>query len=347
MGKRNKKSKNKIKHLEAADNYKNQRPSNTVDRQSEVWNDPFDKYVSWMSDIKFKISKIEDNLNRMSTGGDDGKKGMEELKAVVGAKEKELADCHAEMDVQQQSVRLIERQFDLYRSKVLVAEDLQPSADKLYRLIEFLQSLYQLALSFYNEQLELDPTSINIALTAQFLAKYNISLSKINLEKWSQITYTLKESGCITDIEVIRLFTKQRLDLNDQIMLFQNILYREILQPYTHSSVLLYEELRQLDRFGGANDEIAAKAASVFDQVQKKLLYCLQPEYGLRIQYLPLFEDYNKYGQMVRVMGGVAPSALYRNVEGLGKNYIIEIKQYGIGWSSDEEIAKTEIVIKK
>jgi len=346
MRKRNKKSKYKIKHFESADNYTNQRPINTVDSQSETWNDPFDKYGSWMSDIKFKISKIEDNLSLMSIHGDDGKKGMEELKAALGEKGKELADRNIEIAAQQQAVSELKGQLDFYTSKVLIADNLQPSADKLYRLIDFLRSLYQLALAFYEEQLELDPTSINIVRTAQFLAKYNISLSKINLERWSQITYTLKESGCITDKEVILLFTKQPLSSEKKIKQFQNILFRELVHSYIHSSVLFYEELRQLSRFTGVNDDISAKAASVFDRGQKKLVHSLEQEYDLRIHYVPLFEDYIPYNHVVKVMGGVMPSTLYQNVEGLGKNYVIEIKQYGISWS-DEEIAKTDIVIKK
>lgn len=286
-----------------------------------------ERFYTAVSNMAVKLDKIEDKLSSLSSrGAEENMATIENLRADLIKKESDL------------------EKLSFYPGRILRADQLQDSANRLYLFIELLESVYRQAVAFYDEQSGLGVEEKPVYYTAQFIAKYTSTVPCLSMGKWRQICTELKETGCILDPDLFRVFS-QKGSASEEDRQLLIMACREFVDTYINASLILCEELKNLNRFTGLDDAISGKDAHSFERLRAEIVHHAEVNLRLKVNYLPLFGNPREYSR-VKVVGD-APGLLYRNLNNLQRDQVIEIKSYGIYGIRDQETVETKVVTKK
>ncbi|MGB8193114.1 MAG: hypothetical protein WCF67_14395 [Chitinophagaceae bacterium] len=308
----------------------------------------------------FKITAIEARLANIETKIDNhfkqdaaDKNDLAELRAYKIKTAEDIATQHTNIQIFKQKndasllqISDLKKEKEFYTSRTVKAGELQQTASHLCRLIDFLQGVNKQALDFYNESFSIQGNNRDVQLISQILTKYNSSVPLLAVGKWHQVCTNLKESGITAEKELVRLFNQQYISNEDKLKQLQRNIYRELLEAYVNASLILCEELTNLDMLGGPNPALNTKARQQFGNLSEEIRKLSHQYADLEINYVPLFSNYEGYAQFIKVISEV-PGMLYQNIREVERNHIVEVRFYGFKRVNDFESPETKVIIQK
>jgi outer membrane murein-binding lipoprotein Lpp len=216
-----------------------------------------------------------------------------------------------------------ENQYLKYSEKVILVDFLEPYAKIVSDYYNYCQCGYYKAIEFYKSINHSD--SELVSLISQFLVKFYSSIPE-KTTHWIGVTQEIKDRKATTNNDLIRSL-KQIENNEEKSKEFKRLLIKEVLEKYTSSIFILSEELSKLSKFYDGN----ASAVKDFEQffINFKLeLHNKSKAVGLDLNYVPLFENYEKYAAFTKSVNQ-ACSLPYTNIKSISKDTVLEIISYG------------------
>lgn len=219
----------------------------------------------------------------------------------------------------------IEGEYLKYSEKVIFVDYLEPYAKATYDYYNFCLSGYTKALEYFQKLNHSDSEIVSIV--SQLLVKFNSNIpNKTN--HWVGVINEIKDSKATANIDLIRSL-KQIPNNEEKSKEFRRILLKEVFEKYSSSIFILTEELSNLSKF--TND--SASAVKDFEQFFtrfKSELHSKSKTIGLDLNYVPLFEHYEKYAAFTKLANQTC-SLPYKNIKNIPKDSVLEIINYGFG----------------
>lgn len=219
----------------------------------------------------------------------------------------------------------IESEYLKYFEKVIFVDYLEPYAKATYDYYNFCLSGYIKALEYFQKLNNSDSELVSIV--SQLLVKFNSNIpNKTN--HWVGVINEIKDSKATANIDVIRSL-KQIPNNEEKSKEFKRILLKEVFEKYSSSIFILTEEFSNLSKF--TND--SASAVKDFEQFFtsfKSELHSKSKTIGLDLNYVPLFEHYEKYAAFTK-LANQSCSLPYKSIKNITKDSVLEIINYGFG----------------
>lgn len=219
----------------------------------------------------------------------------------------------------------IEGEYLKYSEKVIFVDYLEPYAKATYDYYNFCQTGYIKALEYFQKLNHSDSELVSIV--SQLLVKFYSNIpSKTN--HWVGVINEIKDSKATANIDLIRSL-KQIPNNEEKSKEFRRILLKEVFEKYSSSIFILTEEFSNLSKF--TND--SASAVKDFEQFFtsfKSELHSKLKTIGLDLNYVPLFEHYEKYAAFTK-SANQSCSLPYKSIKNITKDSVLEIINYGFG----------------
>jgi hypothetical protein len=273
---------------------------------------------------------------------------LKEKEGAIAEQLNQIANFEKTYKTQEVTISNLQKEIDYFSDKIIKTPHLQAIGRGFSQYIEKLQSVPIAATDFYNECLVVEKDSLNTETVRKMIEKYNIGTLPMasSLGKWAQIMNLLKNTGCISDAILCQKLTRESLTNDEQKKLIREYIFRDLLNQYINNTLLLSEEMSNLHRFSGVQDQRAKAATHKFKPIVLQLLQQARQDANLEINYVPLFESYEKYTEFVREVDD-EPGNLYQIVKELNRNDVIEVKSYGFKIINGFETTETKVIIKK
>jgi len=219
----------------------------------------------------------------------------------------------------------IEGEYLKYSEKVIFVDYLEPYAKATYDYYNFCQTGYIKALEYFKKLNHSDSELVSIV--SQLLVKFYSNIpSKTN--HWVGVINEIKDSKATANIDLIRSL-KQIPNNEEKSKEFKRILLKEVFEKYSSSIYILTEEFSNLSKF--TNDSTSAvKDFEQFFKSFKSELHSKSKTIGLDLNYVPLFEHYEKYAAFTKLANQTC-SLPYKNIKNIPKDSVLEIINYGFG----------------
>gem|GEM_PF-2325651 len=219
----------------------------------------------------------------------------------------------------------IESEYLKYSDKVIFVDYLEPYAKATYDYYNFCQTGYIKALDYFQKLNHSDSELVSIV--SQLLVKFNSNIpNKTN--HWVGVINEIKDSKATANIDLIRSL-KQIPNNEEKSKEFKRILIKEVFEKYSSSIFILTEELSNLSKF--TNDSTSfVKDFEQFFMSFKSELHAKSKAIGLDLNFVPLFEHYEKYAAFTKLANQTC-SLPYKNIKNLSKDSVLEILNYGFG----------------
>jgi len=219
----------------------------------------------------------------------------------------------------------IESEYFKYSEKVIFVDYLEPYAKATYDYYNFCQTGYIKALEYFQKLNHSDSELVSIV--SQLLVKFDSNIpNKTN--HWVGVINEIKDSKATANIDLIRSL-KQIPNNEEKSKEFKRILLKEVFEKYSSSIFILTEEFSNLSKF--TNDSTSAvKDFEQFFTSFKSELHSKSKTIGLDLNYVPLFEHYEKYAAFTKLANQTC-SLPYKNVKNITKDSVLEIINYGFG----------------
>ena len=219
----------------------------------------------------------------------------------------------------------IEGEYLKYSEKVIFVDYLEPYAKATYDYYNFCQSGYLKALE-YSQKLNHSDSEL-VSIVSQLLVKFNSNIpNKTN--HWVGVINEIKDSKATANIDLIRSL-KQIPNNEEKNKEFKRIVLKEVFEKYSSSIFILTEEFSNLSKF--TNDSTSAvKDFEQFFTRFKSELHSKSKTIGLDLNYVPLFEHYEKYAAFTKLANQTC-SLPYKNIKNITKDSVLEIINYGFG----------------
>ena len=219
----------------------------------------------------------------------------------------------------------IEGEYLKYSEKVIFVDYLEPYAKATYDYYNFCQTGYIKALEYFKKLNHSDSELVSIV--SQLLVKFYSNIpSKTN--HWVGVINEIKDSKATANIDLIRSL-KQIPNNEEKSKEFKRILLKEVFEKYSSSIYILTEEFSNLSKF--TNDSTSAvKDFEQFFKSFKSELHSKSKTIGLDLNYVPLFEHYEKYAAFTKLANQTC-SLPYKNIKNITKDSVLEIINYGFG----------------
>lgn len=219
----------------------------------------------------------------------------------------------------------IEGEYLKYSEKVIFVDYLEPYAKATYDYYNFCQTGYIKALEYFQKLNHSDSELVSIV--SQLLVKFYSNIpSKTN--HWVGVINEIKDSKATANIDLIRSL-KQIPNNEEKSKEFKRILLKEVFEKYSSSIYILTEEFSNLSKF--TNDSTSAvKDFEQFFTSFKSELHSKSKTIGLDLNYVPLFEHYEKYAAFTKLANQTC-SLPYKNIKNITKDSVLEIINYGFG----------------
>lgn len=219
----------------------------------------------------------------------------------------------------------IEGEYLKYSEKVIFVDYLEPYAKATYDYYNFCQTGYIKALEYFQKLNHSDSELVSIV--SQLLVKFYSNIpSKTN--HWVGVINEIKDSKATANVDLIRSL-KQIPNNEEKSKEFKRILLKEVFEKYSSSIYILTEEFSNLSKF--TNDSTSAvKDFEQFFTSFKSELHSKSKTIGLDLNYVPLFEHYEKYAAFTKLANQTC-SLPYKNIKNITKDSVLEIINYGFG----------------
>ncbi len=236
-----------------------------------------------------------------------------------------INELNSELTQVQKKKQEIEGEYLKYSEKVIFVDYLEPYAKATYDYYYFCLSGYIKALEYFQKLNHSDSELVSIV--SQLLVKFNSNIpNKTN--HWVGVINEIKDSKATANIDLIRSL-KQIPNNEEKNKEFKRILLKEVFEKYSSSIFILTEEFSNLSKF--TND--SASAVKDFEQFFtrfKSELHSKSKTIGLDLNYVPLFEHYEKYAAFTKLANQTC-SLPYKNIKNITKDSVLEIINYGFG----------------
>lgn len=219
----------------------------------------------------------------------------------------------------------IESEYLKYSDKVIFVDYLEPFARATYDYYNFCQTGYIKALEYFQKLNHSDSELVSIV--SQLLVKFNSNIpNKTN--HWVGVINEIKDSKATANIDLIRSL-KQIPNNEEKSKEFKRILLKEVFEKYSSSIFILTEEFSNLSKFTNGSTS-AVKDFEQFFTRFKSELHSKSKTIGLDLNYVPLFEHYEKYAAFTKLANQTC-SLPYKNIKNITKDSVLEIINYGFG----------------
>lgn len=219
----------------------------------------------------------------------------------------------------------IESEYLKYSDKVIFVDYLEPFAKATYDYYNFCQTGYIKALEYFQKLNHSDSELVSIV--SQLLVKFNSNIpNKTN--HWVGVINEIKDSKATANIDLIRSL-KQIPNNEEKSKEFKRILLKEVFEKYSSSIFILTEEFSNLSKFTNGSTS-AVKDFEQFFTRFKSELHSKSKTIGLDLNYVPLFEHYEKYAAFTKLANQTC-SLPYKNIKNITKDSVLEIINYGFG----------------
>jgi chaperonin cofactor prefoldin len=219
----------------------------------------------------------------------------------------------------------LESEYLNYSEKVILVDYLEPYARVIYDYYNYCQTGYNKALEYFRKLNH--SNSELISVVSQLLVKFDSNLpSKTN--HWVGVINEIKDSKATANIDLIRSL-KQIPNNEGKSKEFKRILLKEVFEKYASSIFILTEELSNLSKFTNDSTSFVNDFEQFFASFKSELL-SKSKAIGLDLNYVPLFEHYEKYAAFTKLANQTC-SLPYKNIKNISKDSVLEIINYGFG----------------
>jgi hypothetical protein len=311
----------------------NQNPQTATetDQQSQYTNELSSQIQRMESLILNKIESLASN-KEASQKIENQQKEIEKLKIKITQQNKDIENGNLEnigltneLTQVHKKKQEIESEYLKYSDKVIFVDYLEPYARAYYDYYNFCLTGYIKALGYFQKLNHSDLELISVV--SQLLVKYNSNIpNKTN--HWVGVINEIKDTKLTANIELSRSLN-QIPNNEEKVKEFKRILLKEVFEKYTSSIFILTEELSNLSKF--TNDSSSdVKDFEQFFASFKSELHSKSRGIGLDLNYVPLFEHYEKYAAFAK-LANQACSLPYNNIKDISKDSVLEIISYGFG----------------
>lgn len=219
----------------------------------------------------------------------------------------------------------IEGEYLKYSEKVIFVDYLEPYAKATYDYYNFCQTGYIKALEYFKKLNHSDSELVSIV--SQLLVKFNSNIpSKTN--HWVGVINEIKDSKATANIDLIKSL-KQIPNNEEKSKEFKRILLKEVFEKYTSSVFILTEEFSNLSKFSNDSTSVVKDFEQFFTSFKSEL-HSKSKAFGLDLNYVPLFEHYEKYAAFTKLANQTC-SLPYKSIKNITKDSVLEIINYGFG----------------
>ncbi len=219
----------------------------------------------------------------------------------------------------------IESEYLKYFEKVIFVDYLEPYAKATYDYYNFCLSGYIKALEYFQKLNNSDSELVSIV--SQLLVKFNSNIpNKTN--HWVGVINEIKDSKATANIDLIRSL-KQIPNNEEKSKEFKRILLKEVFEKYSSSIFILTEEFSNLSKFTNDSASVVKDFEQFFTSFKSEL-HSKSKTIGLDLNYVPLFEHYEKYAAFTKLANQTC-SLPYKNIKNITKDSVLEIINYGFG----------------
>ena len=219
----------------------------------------------------------------------------------------------------------IEGEYLKYSEKVIFVDYLEPYAKATYDYYNFCLSGYIKALEYFQKLNHSDSELVSIV--SQLLVKFNSNIpNKTN--HWVGVINEIKDSKATANIDLIKSL-KQIPNNEEKSKEFKRILLKEVFEKYTSSIFILTEEFSHLSKFTNDSTSVVKDFEQFFTSFKSEL-HSKSKTIGLDLNYVPLFEHYEKYAAFTK-LANQSCSLPYRSIKNITKDSVLEIINYGFG----------------
>jgi len=230
---------------------------------------------------------------------------------------------HKKAELQQISDGLKEHVYFLSGYESFLSSQ-QPFFSRLITIQNTIKELYQ-------DGLENDSSRKDLDCLGHIINKFQNNQEQIsgNISQWEQVFRDLPHGGVITEQGLLQRLKSETTD-ESRIKILGELLIREIYKKYVSNLLIMIEEIRNLSYFINGRSDLSIDSLS--DDLNFLITQTPQVS-GLKINYIPLFAnfeetEYKNADFNASQNDPVGP--LYRNIK-IEKNFILEVKSYGLG----------------
>lgn len=236
-----------------------------------------------------------------------------------------INELNSELTQVQKKKQEIEGEYLKYSEKVIFVDYLEPYAKATYDYYNFCQMGYIKSLEYFKKLNHSDSELVSIV--SQLLVKFNSNIpNKTN--HWVGVINEIKDSKATANIDLIRSL-KQIPNNEEKSKEFRRILLKEVFEKYSSSIFILTEELSNLSKFTADNASVVKDIEHFFTSFKSEL-HSKSKAIGLDLNYVPLFEHYEKYAAFTKLANQTC-SLPYKNIKNIPKDSVLEIINYGFG----------------
>ncbi len=247
------------------------------------------------------------------------------LKKDIEQGNQKINELNSELTQVLKKKQEIESEYSKYIEKVIFVDYLDPFARATYDYYSFCQTGYMKALEYFQKLNHSDSELVSIV--SQLLVKFNSNIpNKTN--HWVGVINEIKDSKATANIDLIRSL-KQIPNNEEKSKEFKRILLKEVFEKYSSSIFILTEEFSNLSKFTNDTTSVVKDFEQFFTSFKSEL-HSKSKSIGLDLNYVPLFEHYEKYAAFTKLANQTC-SLPYKNIKNISKDYVLEIINYGFG----------------
>lgn len=307
------------------------KPNPKTDDLSDTNPGIFQQLQSMERRIINKIETLESNIEALQKI-ESQQKEIELFKERIIQNNKNIAKITNEHDAIQTELinakkekQQIETEYARYSDKVIFVDFLEAYARVVGDYFDLAKSGYKKALELYKGIPESDDK--NSLIVGQLLLKFQSNLP-LKIGNWEEIVKEIMENKATSNLELVRSFMQIQSN-EEKLKEFKRILFKEVLEKYSGSILILTEELTKLSKFTGKTTGIIQEYEQYFSNFGNQLHGKLKI-IGLDLKFVPLFENYESFAAHTKLTNQDC-SPPYKRVKGLEKGVVLEIMSYGFG----------------
>lgn len=311
----------------------NQNPQTTTETHPQTQNtSELSSQIQRMeSKILNKIESLASN-KEASQKIENQQKEIETLKIKITQQNKDIEKSNQEniglsneLTLVHKKKQEIENEYSKYIEKVIFVDYLEPYAKVTYDYYNYCQIGYNKALEYFRKLNHSDSELVSVI--SQLLIKYNSSIPD-KTTHWVGVIHEIKDSKATANIDLIRSL-KQIPNNEEKSKEFKRILIKEVFEKYSSSIFILTEELSNLSQFTNESTSVVKDFEQFFTHFKSEL-HSKSKAIGLDLNYVPLFEHYEKYAAFTKLANQTC-SLPYKNIRNISKDSVLEIINYGFG----------------
>lgn len=268
--------------------------------------------------LQKETDSLKEKLNQSNKEKERVSNEKSEVQSQLMSVNKEKQKCESEL------IRFSE--------KLAFVDFIEPFARVVADYFSYSKSGIAKALELFNKYEASD--NKNRLIVSQLLLKF-FSSTPMNFGNWEEIISEIKLNKVTTNNDLIKSF-RQIQSNEEKLKEFKRIIYEDVLLNYASCILILSEEFSKLSKFVGNSDNITSDFESFFKSYSIELQSKTRA-IGLDLNYVPLFENFEKYAALAKLVNHSCSSS-YKNILNLEKDSVLEIVSYGFGNSETKVI---------